>query len=81
MPKNPKLVTTCNPNGTFSDITLLDLFARDVLRGFMPMFLKYYTEEDLSLLEEDEDYQNLARHCYKIADAMLAERERREGGE
>ena len=64
-PENPPLFLGANP-GAFTEVTLRDLFA-----GFIACGLEANSSFDRMA-------EATARHAYAGADAMLAEREKRE---
>lgn len=63
------------PNERFEGMTLRDYFAAKVLSGYMATS---YPAEGLKHVSVEENDAMIAQHCYALADAMLAEREKGE---
>lgn len=59
----------------FEGMTLRDYFAAKVLSGYMATS---YPAEGLKHVSVEENDAMIAQHCYALADAMLAEREKGE---
>ena len=61
-------------NPSNEGMSLRDYFAAKVLAGYMATEYPYLGMQKVSIEENDIA---IAQHCYAIADAMLAEREKR----
>jgi hypothetical protein len=83
-PAFPGRGDTFAPDGEYlgespcSGMSLRDWFAGKAMRMFTYSFAVYQEPTKLQILEQKQLRSALARECYRMADAMLEERERHE---